>query len=194
MKDYLYDPPRRHRTIEIIHDTLVRAGKIIPSRQRRFLNPKEAQRLKAQSRKCKHPNEFMALAKMRRCNFWRFREFMKVYYEDPACEQTIEQFIIEEANMCVGQVRDLLRKEELSIGIQWPDRTNIITRSGADQLVLAYVELSKVTDSVFGSIDNSQCDMYWLLMGRFYPGSKQRIQPIAYTDNRQGRLDAWVDF
>jgi len=74
MKDHLYDPPRRHRAIEIIHDALVRAGKIILSRQRRFLNRKEAQRLKAQSRKCKHLNESMA--KMRRCNFWRFREFM----------------------------------------------------------------------------------------------------------------------
>lgn len=31
---------------------------------------------------------------------------------------TIEQIIIDEASMYIGQVRDLLRKEEVSIGIQ----------------------------------------------------------------------------
>lgn len=67
-------------------------------------------------------------------------------------------------------------------------------QTGADQLVHAYVEVSKVTDSVFSSINDDQCDMYWLLMRRFYPGDKQRIQPFAYPDGRQGRLDAWVDF
>lgn len=37
-----------------------------------------------------------------------------------------------------------------------------------DLLVLAYVEMSKVTDKRNGFPDDSQCDMYWFIMRRFF--------------------------
>lgn len=118
MKDYLYAPPRRYRTIEIIHDALVKAGKIKPSRQRRFLSPKEAQKLKTEWRECKHVSKFLALAKLRRCNFLNYQYFMNVYEEDPACDMTIQDYIIQETRCCMHGVRELLREKEMSFGVQ----------------------------------------------------------------------------
>lgn len=193
MKDHLYAPPPRHKAIETIRDALVKAGKADPSNKRRFLTPKEADKLMEKWRDCKNANEFIALAKLRQCTALSLHYFEKVRDEDPTCNYKIQQYIRDEASLLIGMVRDLLRKQELSVGIGWPSRHGL-TPAEVDRMVHAYVELSKVTDRRTGFIDYDQCDMYWLLMRRFYPGSKQRIQPIAFSDGRQGRLDAWVDF
>lgn len=122
MKDYLYAPPRRYRTIEIIHDALVKAGKIKPSRQTGQIPESqrgtETEKKKKKWRECKHVNKFLALAKLRRCNFLNYQYFMEVYEEDPACDMTIQDYIIQETRCCMHGVRELLREKEMSFGVQ----------------------------------------------------------------------------
>ena len=171
MKDHLYDPPPRHKAIEAIHDALVKAGKAKPSNKRRFLTPKETEKLMEKWRDCKNANEFTALAKLRRCNALHFHEFERVRDKDPACNLTLSEFILDEAQTFISMIRTYLREQDLSFGIEWPQ--GVYSRSEVDRLVFAYVELQKVTDSVGGYFGMNQCDMYWFLMRRFYPKSKQ---------------------
>lgn len=145
-EDHLYDPPPRHRTIEAIHDALVKAGKANPSNKRRFLNPKEADELMEKWRDCKNANEFIALAKLRRCNAYHFHEFERVRDNDPSCNLTLSEFIIDEAQSFISMIRSHLREQDLSFGIEWPQGAS--SRSEVDRLVFAYVELIKVTDRI----------------------------------------------
>ena len=150
MKDHLYDPPPRYRAIEAIHDALVKAGKAHPSNKRRFLTQKEADKLMA--------------------NACHFHEFERVRDNDPNCNLTLSEFIIDEALLFISMIRSELRKQDLLFGIDWPQ--DAYGCPDVDRLVFAYVELSKVTDRKGGYFDENQCDMYWLLMRRFYPKSK----------------------
>lgn len=170
MKDHLYDPPPRYRAIEAIHDALVKAGKAHPSNKRRFLTQKEADKLMGKWRDCKNANKFIALAKIRRCNACHFHEFERVRDNDPNCNLTLSEFIIDEALLFISMIRSELRKQDLLFGIDWPQ--DAYGCPDVDRLVFAYVELSKVTDRKGGYFDENQCDMYWLLMRRFYPKSK----------------------
>lgn len=99
MKDHLYAPPPRHKAIETIRDALVKAGKADPSNKRRFLTPKEADKLMAKWRDCKNANEFIALAKLRQCTALSLHYFEKVRDEDPTCNYKIQQYIRDEASL-----------------------------------------------------------------------------------------------
>lgn len=110
---------------------------------------------------------------------------MKVYYEDPACDP-INEYILLQSHLLVGLLRDLLRKKRMSCGIQWPKFNLNVNASGTDNLVLAYAKLTKVTDQRSAFINENQCDMYWLLLRRFFPGPM-----VVDVDGRFVDPDDW---
>ena len=61
---------------------------------------------------------------------------MKVYEEDPACDQTIGEYIEQEATLMMYCVRELLRKEEMSFGIACPQRICFPVRERIDNKYL----------------------------------------------------------
>lgn len=78
-RDYLYAQPIRIKPIEAIRIALVKYGALKPSDKRRFLTPKEAQKLKAKWRSCKNVREFIALSKLRPRHALRLELFMDIH-------------------------------------------------------------------------------------------------------------------
>lgn len=152
----------------------------------RFFTKEEASEFLDKWREFKTMKELSEFARLPPKTTRRLRH----YSENNGME--VSEYIMYESSIYLDKVRDLLRKKEMAFGIKWHPHLSVCTDVHVDRMELAFFELAKVSDRPRGP-DPEKYDEYFILLRRYWPASKTRVQCIVYESRPPARMDAWFD-